>query len=156
MGNVEGGMRNGGLPEERRAAPEERRASPEERRAGGVAGQGEAAREMPLEDIISMANRIGLEYVDRRREAERLELLRTSVRSQLMNRIEEESTEKSIPEARLKRLAEANPEYLELLERIAQTRAESEKLRIRYDSYRNLFEARRTLISYKKTELKTL
>lgn len=149
MGDVEGEKRNGGLPEERRA-------SPEERRAGGVAGQGDAAREMPLEDIISMANRIGLEYVDRRREAERLELMRTSVRSQLMNRIEEESTERSIPEARLKRLAEAHPEYLDLLERIALTRAESEKLRIRYDSYRNLFEARRTLISYRKTELKTL
>jgi hypothetical protein len=122
---------------------------------------GEEKKELSLEEIIQLANRIGLEFVDKRREAERLELLRTSIRAQLMNRIESEQAEreageKSLPEAKLKRLAEAHPEYLELLDRIAQARAESEKLRIRYDSYRHLFEARRTMISYKKTEMKTL
>ena len=119
----------------------------------------EEKRELSLEEIIQLANRIGLEYVDKRREAERLELLRTSIRARLMNDIEsaaEGEGKKAIAEARLKRLAEAHPEYMELLDRIASSRAESEKLRIRYDSYRNLFEARRTMISYKKTELKTL
>jgi hypothetical protein len=29
-------------------------------------------------------------------------------------------------------------------------------LRIRYDSYRNLFDARRTMISYRKAELRAL
>lgn len=114
-------------------------------------------RELSLEEIIQLANKIGLEYVDKRREAERLELLRTTVRSKIMNRIEAEAgAEAAIPEGRLKRLAEADSEYVQLLEQIAHTRAESEKLRIRYESYRNLFDARRTMISYKKTELKTL
>lgn len=111
--------------------------------------------ELNLEEIIHMANKLGLEYVEKRREAERLELIRTSVRSKIMNRLEEEGTTK-IPETRLKRLAEADAEYMQLLEEIAGARAESEKLRIRYESYRNLFDARRTLISYKKTELRTL
>jgi len=111
--------------------------------------------ELSLEQIINLANRIGLEYADRRREAERLELLRTSLRAQIMNRLEAESPER-IPEARLKRLAEAHPEYLQLLENIAEKRADTEKLRVRYDSYRNLFEARRTQISYKKAELRNL
>jgi hypothetical protein len=114
-------------------------------------------RDLSLEEIIQLANKIGLEYVDKRREAERLELLRTTVRAKIMNRIEAEAgSETSIPESRLKRLAEADTEYVQLLEQIAQLRAESEKLRIRYESYRNLFDAKRTMISYKKTELKTL
>ncbi len=109
---------------------------------------------MGLEEIIHVSNKIGLEYADKRKEAERLELLRTSVRSQIMNRIEAENAK--IPEARLKRLAEAHEEYIALLEKIAHTRAEAEKLKIRYDSYKSLFDARRTLISYKKVELKSL
>ncbi|MEN9528746.1 MAG: hypothetical protein RI932_619 [Pseudomonadota bacterium] len=116
-----------------------------------------AQRDLSLEEIIQLANKIGLEYVDKRREAERLELLRTTVRAKIMNRIEAEAgSEASIPESRLKRLAEADSEYVQLLEQVAQLRADSEKLRIRYESYRNLFDAKRTMISYKKTELKTL
>ena len=109
---------------------------------------------MGLEEIIQLANKIGLEYVDKRKEAERLELLRTSIRAKIMNRIE--LTAEKIPEARLKRLAEADMEYIELLEKIVTSRAETEKLRIRYESYKSLFDARRTMISYKKIELKTL
>lgn len=114
----------------------------------------QAEREMSLEDVIHKANRLGLEYVDKRRLAERLELMRTVIRSQIMNRYEEERPDYT--EAKLKRMAEADPEYVKLLEDIAQARAEAEKLRIRYDSYRNLFEAKRTLISYKKMEMKAL
>lgn len=110
---------------------------------------------MNLEEIIHMANKLGLEYVEKRKQAERLELIRTSIRSKIMNRLESEEGNK-IPESKLKRLAEADAEYIDLLESIAEARAESEKLRIRYESYRNLFDARRTLISYKKTELRTL
>ncbi|MBX9837354.1 hypothetical protein [Silvanigrella sp.] len=111
-------------------------------------------KEMGLEEIIQLANKIGLEYVEKRKEAERLELLRTSIRAKIMNRIE--LTSEKIPEARLKRLAEADMEYIELLEKIVNSRAETEKLRIRYESYKSLFDARRTMISYKKIELKTL
>ena len=115
----------------------------------------EDKKEMSLEEIIQLANRIGLEHADKRKDAERLELLRTSIRAQIMNRIEENS-EKAVPEAKLKRLAEAAPEYLELLEKIASARAESEKLRVRYESYRHLFDAKRTMISLKKVEMKHL
>ncbi len=112
-------------------------------------------RDLNLEEIIVMANRLGIEFVEKRKEAERLELLRTSVRARIMNRIEANSQEK-LSENKLRRLAEADDEYLDLLERIADSRGESEKLRVRYDSYRNLFDARRTLISYRKTELRSL
>ena len=109
---------------------------------------------MALEEIIQISNKIGLEYVDKRKDAERLELMRTSVRSKIMNRLELGA--EKIPEARLKRLAEADFEYVELLDKIADARAEAEKLRIRYESYKSLFDARRTMISYKKVELKNL
>ncbi len=111
-------------------------------------------KEMGLEEIIQLANKIGLEYVEKRKEAERLELLRTSVRAKIMNRIE--LTGDKRPEARRKRLAEEDSKYIELLEKIVSVSAETEKLRIRYESYKSLFDARRTMISYKKIELKTL
>lgn len=111
-------------------------------------------KEMALEEIIQISNKIGLEYVDKRKDAERLELLRTSVRAKIMNRLERQG--EKIPEARLKRLAEADFEYIELLEKIATARADAEKLRIRYESYKSLFDARRTMISYKKVELQNL
>jgi hypothetical protein len=130
-------------------------ASSQAQTSGGSSAHGQ--RDLSLEEIIQLANKIGLEYADKRRDAERLELLRTTVRAKIMNRIESEAgSETTIPEGRLKRLAEADSEYVQLLEQIASTRAESEKLRIRYESYRNLFDAKRTMISYKKTELKTL
>ncbi len=111
-------------------------------------------KEMALEEIIQISNKIGLEYVDKRKDAERFELLRTSIRAKIMNRIE--LNNEKIPEARLKRLAEADSEYINLLENIASARAEAEKLRVRYESYKSLFDARRTMISYKKVELKSL
>lgn len=111
-------------------------------------------KDMGLEEIIHISNKIGLEYAEKRKEAERLELIRTSVRAKIMNRLETQI--EKIPEARLKRLAEADKEYVELLEKIAIFRAEAEKLKIRYESYKSLFDARRTLISYKKVELKSL
>jgi hypothetical protein len=113
-----------------------------------------SSRELGLEEIIRISNTLGLEYADKRKDAERLELLRTSIRAQIMNRIERESPK--TPEARLKRLAEADEEYIEVLQRIAHLRGETEKLRIRYESYKSLFDARRTLISYKKVEMKSL
>jgi sugar phosphate isomerase/epimerase len=120
-----------------------------------VAGNVASGTDLSLEDIIVRANRIGVEYVEKRREAERLELLRPSVRAQVMNRIESSSSER-LSENRLRRLAEADAEYLDHIERLAEARAEAEKLRVRYESYRNLFDARRTLISYRKAELRAL
>lgn len=120
-----------------------------------ISEQRSPPRELNLEEIIVMANRLGIEFVEKRKEAERLELMRSSVRAKIMNRIEDELGEKA-SENKLRRLAEADSEYVLLLEQIAESRADAEKLKVRYDSYRNLFDARRTLISYRKAELRNL
>jgi hypothetical protein len=121
----------------------------------GASGGSTPPRELSLEEIIVLANRLGIEFVEKRKEAERLELLRSSVRAKIMNRIEDELGERA-SENKLRRLAEADSEYISLVEQIAESRAEAEKLKVRYDSYRNLFDARRTLISYRKAELRNL
>jgi hypothetical protein len=105
-----------------------------------------------LEEIVHLANRIGLEFVTAKKEAERLELLKPTVRARITIRLD--SGEHS--EAKLRRLTETDPEYVEFIEKMAQVRGESEKLRIRYESYKNLFEARRSLLSYQKAEMKLL
>jgi hypothetical protein len=108
-------------------------------------------KELSLEDIIKLSNRIGLEYIEKRKEAELTELLRTPLRSKIMNRLEMEQGK--LGEAKLKRLAEVDLEYIDLLKKISILRAEADKLRIRYESYKSLFDAKRTMISYKKLEL---
>ena len=105
-----------------------------------------------LEDIVHLANKIGLEYVQARREAEKLELLKNSIRSKVSIRLDDGL----MTEAKLKRLMEVDLEYLEFIEKLVAARAESEKYRIRYESYKNLFEARRSLLSYQKAEMKLL
>ena len=118
---------------------------------------GKETRELSLEEIIHISNKLGLEHAEKRREAELLELLRSSKRAQIMNQIESDNpNNKSFSEAKLKRLAEAHPDYLQLLEQIVESRSKAEKVKIRYDSYRNLFEAKRTMISLKKTEMRNL
>ena len=59
-------------------------------------------------------------------------------------------------EAKLRRLTETDAEYVEFIEKLAQAKGDSERLRIRYESYKNLFEARRSLLSYQKAEMKLL
>lgn len=103
-----------------------------------------------LEEIVVLANKIGLEFVQAKRESERLELMKNSVRSKIMLRLDHES----LTEAKLKRLSETDPEYLEFIELLVNAKAETEKLRIRYESYKNLFEAKRSLLSFQKAEMK--
>jgi hypothetical protein len=103
-----------------------------------------------LEDIVLLANKIGLEYVQAKREAERLELLKNTVRSRISIRLDDGS----MSEAKLKRLMEVDNEYVAFLEKLIAAKTESEKLRVRYESYKNLFEARRSLLSYQKAEMK--
>lgn len=105
-----------------------------------------------LEDIVHLANKIGLEYVTAKKEAERLELLKNTVRARVSIRLDNDS----MSEAKLRRLMEVDPEYLEFLEQLVAARAESERLRVRYESYKNLFDARRSLLSYQKAEMKLL
>ena len=105
-----------------------------------------------LEEIVHLANRIGLEYATAKRDAERLELLKPTVRSRVTIRLDDGS----LTEAKLRRLTETDPEYVEFIEKLAQAKGESERLRIRYESYKNLFEAKRSLLSYQKAEMKLL
>lgn len=105
-----------------------------------------------LEEIVHLANKVGLDYVTAKKEAERLELLKATVRARVSLRLDDGE----ISEAKLKRLTETDNEYVDFLEKLAAAKGEAEKLRIRYESYRNLFEARRSLLSYQKAEMKLL
>ncbi|MCX6105300.1 MAG: hypothetical protein NTY08_05640 [Proteobacteria bacterium] len=110
------------------------------------------ADKLGLEEIVHVANRIGLEYANAKREAERLELLKPTVRARIAIRLDDAS----ISEAKLRRLTETDPEYIEFIEKLVVAKGESDKLRIRYESYKNLFEAKRSLLSYQKAEMKLI
>lgn len=109
-----------------------------------------AADKLGLEDIVHLANKVGLEYVSARKEAERLELLKNTVRARISIRLDDGE----VTEAKLRRLMETDPEYTTFLDQLVTARAEAEKLRVRYESYKNLFDARRSLLSYQKAEMK--
>jgi hypothetical protein len=111
-----------------------------------------ATEKLGLEEIVHLANRIGLEYASAKREAERLELLKASVRARIAIRLDDET----LSEAKLRRLTETDPEYLEFIEKLVTAKGECEKLRIRYESYKNLFEAKRSMLSYQKAEMRLL
>ena len=111
-----------------------------------------SADRLGLEEIVHLANRVGLEYVTARKEAELLDMMKNTVRARISIRIDDGS----FSEAKLRRLMEIEPEYEEFLVKLVNARAEAEKLRIRYESYKNLFDARRSLLSYQKAEMKIL
>ena len=114
--------------------------------------QNPGADKLGLEDIVHLANKIGLEFVAARKEAERLELLKNTIRARISIRLDDGTQS----EAKLRRLMETDPEYEDFLMKLVSARAESEKLRVRYESYKNLFDARRSLLSYQKAEMKLL
>ena len=97
-----------------------------------------------LEEIVHIANRVGLDYADAKKTAEHYELMRVPTRARIALRLDDGK----MSENRLRRLAETDPEYIEFLEKYAEARRECDRLRIRYESYKNLFEARRSLLSY--------
>lgn len=105
-----------------------------------------------LEEIVHLANKIGLEYVKAKQEAERLDLMRPIVRAKIAIR----QDDGTMTEAKLRRLTDSDPEYLEFVEKFSSAKADCERLRIRYESYKNLFEARRSLLSYQKAEMTLL
>lgn len=111
-----------------------------------------AADKLGLEDIVHLANKIGLEYAQAKREAERLDLLKATVRARVSIRLDDGE----LSEAKLRRMTETDDEYVSFIEQLAAAKGECGKLRIRYESYKNLFEARRSLLSYQKAEMKLL
>lgn len=105
-----------------------------------------------LEDIVKMANDVGIQYADAKKKSERLELLRASVRAKIAIRFDDGT----ITETKLRRLTESDEEYINFIEELTDAKCDCEKLRIRYESYKNLFEARRSMLSYQKAEMNLL
>ena len=105
-----------------------------------------------LEELVKITNKIGLEYVDAKKNAEYYDLMKASVRARIMMRLDDGT----MSEAKLRRLTEIDAEYTTFLEKLTEARRQSERLKVRYESYKNLFEARRSLLSYQKAELKLI
>ena len=105
-----------------------------------------------LEEIVHISNKVGLAYVDAKKIADHLELMKPIIRAQIAIRLDDDN----ISEAKLKRLTETDPEYISFLEKLTDARRECDKLKVRYDSYKNLFDARRSLLSFQKEEMKLL
>lgn len=105
---------------------------------------------MNLEDIVRIANKIGMEFAKAKKEAEHLDLLKATKRAKAMLKYDDGK----MSEAKIKRHAEADEDYVAFLVSLSEAKAEAEKLRIRYESYKNLFEARRSMLSYQKAEMK--
>lgn len=105
-----------------------------------------------LEEIVHIANKVGLEYVEAKKNADHLSLLKSSTRAKVMLRIDDGN----MSEAKLLRLAEIDQEYIEFLEKMTEAKREADRLRVRYESYKNLFEAKRSVLSYQKAEMKLL
>ncbi len=78
--------------------------------------------------------------------------MKSIVRAQIALRLDDDK----MSEAKLKRLTETDPEYLSFIEKLLEARRECDKLKVRYDSYKNLFDARRSLLSFQKEEMKLL
>lgn len=103
-----------------------------------------------LEEIVRITNKVGLEYVNAKKEAEYYTLLKNTVRARVMLRLDDGT----MSEAKLLRLTETDMEYVDFLEKLTIARRESDRLKVRYESYKNLFEARRSVLSYQKAEMK--
>lgn len=105
-----------------------------------------------LEEIVRLANDAGLAYVAAKKQAERLELLKPTRKAEAMERYDDGKQ----TETKIRRMGEMDRTYVEFLEQLSEARGESERLRIRYESYKNLFEARRSSLSFQKAEMKLL
>lgn len=110
---------------------------------------------LSLEEIVHIANKVGLDFAEAKQKAEHLALMKASTRAAVMLRIENNGSEK-YSESKLQRLAETDPEYLEFLTSLSDAKKESERLKVRYESYKNLFEAKRSMMSLQKAEMSLL
>lgn len=113
-------------------------------------GDNQSWDKLGLEEIVRITNKVGLEYVNAKKEAEYYTLLKNTVRARVMLRLDDGT----MSEAKLLRLTETDMEYVDFLEKLTDARRESDRLKVRYESYKNLFEARRSVLSYQKAEMK--
>lgn len=104
---------------------------------------------LTLEDIVTLANKIGLEYAKSKKNAEYYELMKPSKRAEFMEKYDDGKR----TETKIRRLAEIDSNYISFLNELSKAKFECEQLKIRYESYKNLFEARRSMLSYQKAEM---
>ncbi len=107
---------------------------------------------LSLEELVHLANKVGMELVEAKKTCDRLELMKPIVRARIMQRLDNGE----VSETKLRRLMESDTEYAAYIDRLIDARAWLEKVRIRYESYKNLFEARRSMLSYRKAEMRLL
>ncbi len=105
---------------------------------------------LSLEEIVKITNKVGLEYASSKRDFDELEMMKSSFKARIMERYDDGTKS----EAKIKRLAETDDEFVTYLRKITDAKFTCEKLRIRYESYKNLFEARRSMMSYQKAEMR--
>ena len=110
------------------------------------------SQNLTLEEIVTLANKIGLEYVKSKKKADYYELIKASKRAELMEKYDDGTR----TETKIRRLAETDSDYMSFLEELSKAKFECEQLKIRYESYKNLFEARRSMLSYQKAEMTLL
>ena len=65
-----------------------------------------AAGKLGLEEIVHIANKVGLDYVDAKKKADHMSLIRPTVKARVMLRLDDGSTS----ESKLQRLAETDEE----------------------------------------------
>lgn len=111
-----------------------------------------STEKLNLEEIVFLANKIGLEYADAKRDMDYLELMKATIKARISIRLDNDN----LSETKLRRLTETDAEYVKFLEDLSEAKSRCEKLRIRYDSYKNLFEAKRSMLSYMKAEMKLI
>lgn len=112
----------------------------------------EVSTEENLEKIARNTYQVGMELVEARRQFERMELLKLSYRAKIMNKYDDGE----LSETKIRRLAEMDPKYIAYLEKLAEYKSQSERLRMKYESLKNLFEAKRSMMSYQKAEMRFL
>ncbi len=110
------------------------------------------AQNIGLDEIVRLTNTIGIEYAEAKAELEKLELMRPVKKAEIAIRLDDGS----LSEVKLKRLTESDPTYTEFINILCDAKAKAEKLRVRYDSYKSLFEAKRSMMSYHKAEMKLI
>jgi len=108
-----------------------------------------------LEDQAEEASQLGQEWVERYQAYRRLMEGQKTFISDIKNRIasEVESKGRAVTEQKLERLALANPEYVKFTETLCQAEAASLKAKIKFETAKNKFEAKRSWVSLEKARM---
>jgi hypothetical protein len=107
---------------------------------------------LDLGEIVKLSHKIGLEFVEAKAALDEKELLKPSYKAQVALKYDVDGHS----ETKIRRLTEADGDYITYLKDLSALKLDCEKLRVRYESYKNLFEARRSLMSYQKAEMQIL